>query len=134
VLKLSGANVLLYWEMMGSDYWLNDGTHPYPAFQVIRMLGEQIPAGSVIVETSNNMEFFYSVAAQAPEHFALVMVNTGSEPLTVSVIGLPADEYTHFQTTETELEISQGTYRVPEDEVTFQLPGASLHVLTTHKP
>ena len=62
VLKLTGTTAILYWEMMGHDYWINDGTEPYPSFHVIRQLGEQIPPGSLIVETSNNTEDFYSVA------------------------------------------------------------------------
>lgn len=134
VLKLTGANAILYWEMMGKDYWINDGTNPYPAFSVIRQLGEQIPAGSVIVETSNNTEKFYSVAAQGPDHFMVFMVNTGNEPLTITVEGLPAGKYSHLQTTETELERVVGTYDLPQDEVTLQLPGMSYHFLTTRNP
>ena len=61
VLKLTGTSALLYWEMMGGDYWINDGTQPFPSFYVIRQLGEQFPPGSVVVETSNNTEELFSV-------------------------------------------------------------------------
>ena len=60
LLKLTGSTALLYWEMMGTDYWINDGTNPYPFFYVIWQLGEQFPPGSVIVDTSSNSEFFLS--------------------------------------------------------------------------
>lgn len=131
VLKLTGTSAILYWEMMGADYWINDGSEPYPSFHVIRQLGEQIPPGSVIVETSNNTEYFYSVAAQAPDHFVVFMVNTGEEPLTVSVEGLPDGEYTHVQTTESELEVLTGKYEIPRENVPLQVPGMSIHILTT---
>jgi hypothetical protein len=134
VLKLTGANAILYWEMMGQDYWLNDGTNPYPSFNVIRQLGEQIPPGSVIVETSDNTESFYSVAAQAPEHFAVFIVNTGAKPLTVTVEGLPDGTYTHIQTTETESEKTLEAYSVPNETVSIQIPGMSVHILTTRMP
>jgi hypothetical protein len=134
VLKLTGASAVLYWEMMGSDYWLNDGMHPYPAFIVIRQLGEHIPPGSVIVETSNNTETFYSVAAQAPSHFMMFMVNTGATPLTVTIEGLPAGEYRHIQTTEAEAEKTLEVYAVPAETVTVQIPGMSVHVITTRVP
>ena len=134
VLKLTGTNAILYWEMMGKDYWINDGTDPYPSFNTIRQLGEQIPPGSLIVETSNNADVFYSVAAQAPDHFMVYMVNTGNEPLTLTIEGLPLGTYTHIQTTETESEKAMGSYSVPGEKVSVQIPGMSIHVLTTRVP
>ena len=133
VLKLTGTTTILYWEMMGQDYWINNGTQPYPSFHVIRQLGEQIPAGSVIVETSNNTDDFFSVAVQAPTHFALFMVNAGEEILSIHVEGLPEGNYTHFQTDEGALETKEGTYVVPDDAVSIQVPGMSYHILTTRK-
>ena len=134
VLKLTGASAMLYWEMMGSDYWINDGTDPYPSFQVIRLFSEQIPPNSLIVETSNNTDDFYSVAAQAPDHFVMLMINTGEETLTVHVEGLPAGAYQHIQTTESELEATLGTYLVPNTAVSLQIPRFSIHALTTRTP
>lgn len=134
VLKLTGTTAILYWEMMGQDYWINDGTNPYPSFHVIRQLGEQIPPGSVIVETSNNTEDFYSVAAQAPDHFTVFMVNTGEEALALHLKGLPEGSYTHFQTTDGQLETTLGTYSVPNETVSLQIPGLSIHILTTRTP
>jgi len=131
VLKLTGTNAILYWEMMGKDYWINDGTKPYPSFNVIRQLGEQFPSGSVIVETSNNTETFYSVAAQAPEHFAVFIVNTGAEPLSATIEGLPTGKYTHIRTTDAELETAAGSYTSPADLVMLEIPGLSYHILTT---
>jgi ABC-type Fe3+-hydroxamate transport system substrate-binding protein len=135
VIKLTGTSAILYWEMMGTDYWINDGTNPYPSFHVIRQLGEQIPPGSIIVETSNNSEDFYSVAAQAPDHFVVLIINTGEEALKVNIDGLPDGVYSHIQTTESELESFIGTYETPRQRVSLKVPGMSIHVLTTnHAP
>ncbi len=134
VLKLTGTTTILYWEMMGTDYWINDGTQPYPSFHVIRQLGEQIPPGSVVVETSNNTEEFYSVAAMAPDHVVIFMVNTDGKALTVNVEGLPDGTYTHIQTTETDLETTIGTYQISNETVTLQIPGMSINVLSTRNP
>jgi hypothetical protein len=97
-------------------------------------LGEQIPSGSVIVETSNNTETFYSVAAQAPNHFMVFMVNTGSEPLIVTIEGLPIGTYAHIQTTDAEAEQMLRAYEVPNETVSVQIPGMSVHILTTRVP
>jgi len=134
VLKLTGTTAILYWEMMGTDYWINDGTNPYPSFHVTRQLGEQIPSGSVIVDTSNHTEIFFSVAVQAPDHFSIFMVNTGEESFAVTVEGLPEGHYTHFQTTETALETTSGTYAVPTEMLTIQIPAMSSHMLSSHNP
>jgi hypothetical protein len=134
VLKLTGTTAILYWEMMGTDYWINDGTNPYPSFHVIRQFGEQIPTGSVIVETSTNTEEFYSVAAQAPDHFVVVMVNTGADNLDVNLEGLPPGAYQHLQTTEAALEKSIGLYEISGEAVAFQIPALSISILTTRTP
>ena len=134
VLKLTGTTTMLYWEMMGIDYWINDGNQPYPSFHVIRQLGEQFPPGSVIVETSDNTDQFFTVAAQAPHHFAIFMVNTAEKALTVNLKGMPDGIYTQIQTTETELETTLATYQVPNDHVSLQIPAKSIHVLSTRKP
>lgn len=131
VLKLTGASAILYWEMMGEDYWINDGTSPYPSFHIIRQLGEQIPPSSVIVETSNNTEDFYSVAAQAPDHFVVFMVNTGDDGLEVTLEGLPEGDYKQIQTTEGELEALIAEYELPGGPISLQVPAKSIHVLTT---
>jgi hypothetical protein len=124
---------MLYWEMMGSDYWIIDGSRPYPSFDVIQQLGEQFPPGSVIVETSNNTDEFFSVAAQAPDHLAVFMINTGENTQTVKVDGIPDGIYSHIQTTETELETTLATYQVPNDHIKFQVPVKSIHVLSTRQ-
>jgi hypothetical protein len=131
VLKLTGTTTMLYWEMMGTDYWINDGENPYPSFNTIRQLGEQFPPGSVIVETSKNTETLFTVAALAPEHFAIYLVNAGENPLNVRVEGLPGGDYTHFRTTETELEAQIKIYTSPEETVEIQMPAMSVHILTS---
>ncbi len=82
-------------------------------------------------ETSNNTEDFYSLAAQAPHHFVVFVVNTGDETLKVNIEGLPAGDYTHIQTTEVEPESPQENYEVPSEMVSLEIPGNSIHILTT---
>lgn len=131
VLKLTGTTAVLYWEMMGSDYWINDGMDAYPSFHVIHQLGEQFPPGSVIVETSNNTETIYTVAAQASDHFVVFLVNTGEERLEVTVNGLPDGNFKHVQTTRGSQETVLKIYNIPGDTTTLELPAMSIHVLTT---
>ena len=99
--------------------------------EVIRQLGEQLSSGSVIVETSNNSEELFSVAAQVPDHFAIFMVNTSEQVLIVNLERMPDGIYSHIQTTETELETIIGTYQVPDEPVVIQIPGMSIQVLST---
>lgn len=66
--------------------------------------------------------------------FVATMVNTGAEPLTVTVSGLPAGTYSHIQTTEAAAEKTLKAYLVPSETVAIQIPGMSIHILTTRVP
>lgn len=59
------------------------------------------------------------------------MVNSGDETLKINIEGLPAGHYTHIQTTEVELESPKLTYGVLSETVTLEIPGNSIHILTT---
>jgi hypothetical protein len=133
VLKLTGATTLLYWEMMGSDYWLNDGMQPYPSFDVIRQLGEQVPPGSVVLDTSSNTADIFWFAVQAPNHFMVYLVNTAPEGKTISIEGLPPGYYTYLQTSSAGSEVPVSTQAISGQTATIQIPGGSINLLTTRE-
>jgi hypothetical protein len=93
VLKLTGASTLQYWQMLGRDYMLNDGTNGYPAWQVVRQMQQQVPAGSEVVETSGDRGLLYSLGARDGGDFVLYLVNGGTADQPVAVSGLPAGSY-----------------------------------------
>ena len=93
VLKLTGASTLQYWQMLGRDYMLNDGASGYPAWQVLRQMQQQLPAGSQVVETSGDRGLLYSLAARDGGDFVLYLVNGGTADQPVAVSGLPAGSY-----------------------------------------
>jgi hypothetical protein len=93
ILKLTGASTLQYWQMLGRDYMLNDGASGYPAWQVLRQMQQQIPAGSQVVETSGDQGLLYSVGAREGAEFALYLVNGGTADQPVTVSGLPSGSY-----------------------------------------
>jgi hypothetical protein len=88
----------------------------------------------VIVETSQNTAALYTVAAQAPDHFVIYLVNTGELPLTVNLEGLPNGVYHHIQTTEVELDEVMDSYEAPSKPISIQVPGMSMHIFTTRNP
>ena len=97
VLKLTGASVLQYWQMLGRDYMLNDETTAYPAWQVLRQMQRQVPAGSVVLETSGDRGLLYSLAARDGGDFVLYLVNGGTADQPVAVSGLPAASFRRIQ-------------------------------------
>jgi hypothetical protein len=97
VLKLTGASVLQYWQMLGQDYVLNDGTRGYPAWQLLRQMQRQMPAGSVVMETTGDRGLLYSLAVRDGGDFVLYLVNGGTADQPVAVSGLPAASFRRIQ-------------------------------------
>jgi O-glycosyl hydrolase len=93
VLKLAGASTLLYWQMLGRDYMLNDGASGHPAWQVLRQMQQQIPAGAQVVETSGDRGLVYSLGVREGGEFVLYLVNGGPADQPVTVAGLPGGSY-----------------------------------------
>ena len=100
-LKLTGASTLQYWQMLGRDYMLNDGSSGYPAWQVLRQMQHQMPAGSQVVETSGDRGLLNSLAARDGGDFVLYLVNGGTADQPVAVSGLPAGEYRQVRSSAT---------------------------------
>jgi O-glycosyl hydrolase len=134
VLKLARVNVLLYWQMAGYDYQLNDGTQPYPAFDILHQFKEQIPEGSQVVETSPNLDHVYVLAVQAPSHFMVHLINDYDKPQTITLVGIPDGTYYHIQSDATETLQLLETYTVAKDPVQITLAERSVNVLTTRAP
>jgi hypothetical protein len=92
VLKMGRATTLAYWEMMGRDYSLNDGSQPYLAMQVIQQLTENFPPGSQVVVTSPDGPALNFFAAKTPAGVVLHIVNR-SLTETFRINGLPDGDY-----------------------------------------
>jgi len=126
---VTGASTILYWEMMGKDYWLNDGNRPFPAFEVIRQLDESLPPGSTIVETSNNTETLTSFAARTPAGFMVHIINASPEPMIVRIEGFPDGEYRHVQSVEGSMNLVEEGYTAKDGVMEVKLVGSSVNVL-----
>jgi hypothetical protein len=132
VLKLTGASTLQYWQMLGRDYMLNDGASGYPAWQVVRQMQVQMPAGSRVIETTGDRGLLYSLGVRDGGDFVLYLVNGGSGVQPVDVIGLPPGSYQQVQSSATGSDLE----RAPVNggaTVSLTLPSESLTLLTTRR-
>ena len=128
MLKLARVSVILYWEMMGNDYWLNDGTKTFPSFAVLEQLGQHLPKGSQVVWTSPDAGGVYSFAAFGGGNFVLYLVNNNPQPAVVQVNGLPGGSYTHLQSTEQEIGKIVGTMQAGSEPALVTLPASSFNL------
>ncbi|MEA3335537.1 MAG: hypothetical protein U9R25_06465 [Chloroflexota bacterium] len=133
LLKMSGASRILYWEMMGDDYPLNDGVQPYPSFEILRQFAEYLPPGTEIVATSDNTESLLWFAARTPHGFLVNLVNPGAEPLAVRIVGVPETALRHLSTSEGETGADLGRVDGSEGHVELILAGGSLNWLIAEK-
>jgi hypothetical protein len=132
VLKLTGASTLQYWQMLGRDYMLNDGTGGYPAWQVLRQMQQQLPAGSQVVETSGDRGLLCSLGARDGGDFVLYLVNGGAADQPVAVSGLPAGPFRHIRSSAA----GSNQELAPVDggaTVGLTLPTESVTLLTTRR-
>jgi hypothetical protein len=128
LLKLTRASVILYWEMMGNDYYLNDGIHPFPAFDILKQLGDALPAGTRILATSPDAGGVFSFAADANGRLLLYLVNSNTQAVKVQVNGLPADFYDHVQSTEQETGKPMAQVAVTSGSVMLELAASSVNL------
>jgi hypothetical protein len=132
VLKLTGASALQYWQMLGRDYMLNDGASGYAAWQVLRQMQQQMPAGSQVVETVGDRGPLYSLGVRDGGDFVLLLVNGAAQDQPVAVTGLPAGAYRQVRSSvagsdQEMAPIGGGA------TVSLVLPKESLTLLTTRK-
>lgn len=92
--RTSGARLMNYWTHE-DDYPLvsADGTRPFPAFEVIRLLERVLPPGSNVVDTLSESPDIEVVATvgPGPRAFAFLSANV-SGPGRLSLTGLPPNE------------------------------------------
>lgn len=91
-LKYTRATAFLYWEMMGGDYAINDGSKPYLALQAIAEMQRQFPSGSVILQTGRDFGAIDYTAARVDGGVRMLVVNSGLKE-TVDLSGLPDGAY-----------------------------------------
>jgi len=130
VLRLTGAQSLLYWQMLGRDYNLNDGSSGYPAWQVLQQMQRHLPGGSVVLDTAGDQGAVHSLAARDGGDVALYLVNVGTSGQPVRVDGLPGGTYRQVLSNATGV----GQERDPlagGGTVNLVLPAESLLLLTT---
>jgi hypothetical protein len=132
VMKLTGASVLQYWQMLGRDYMLNDGATGYPAFQVLRQMQQHLPAGSIVVETTGDRGALYSLAARDGGDFVLYLVNGGTADQPVAVSGLPATSFRRVQSSAAGSDQELGPVGGGAT-VSLTLPKESVTLLTTRR-
>jgi O-glycosyl hydrolase len=132
VLKLTGASTVLYWQMLGRDYMLNDGANGYPAWLLLRRMQQEVKAGSEIVETSGERGLLHSLGARDGGDFVLYLVNEGTADQPVAVSGLPTGPYRQILSSaagsDQELASVAGGATV-----TLTLPKESVTLLTTRR-
>jgi O-glycosyl hydrolase len=130
VLKSGGATTMLYWQMSGNDYNLNDGRRAYPSLEMLAQYARHFPPGSQIVGTSQDLFTLYSLAVQGDDHFAFQAINTQVRVQPLHVDGLPAGAYRQIVSDEA------GTLReagavAGGARVELMLPPRSVTLLTT---
>jgi hypothetical protein len=129
-LKSARATTLLYWQMSGNDYNLNDGRRAYPSLEILAQYARHFPPGSRVVGTSPDDFTLYSVADQSPGGFTLQLINTQVRVQPVRVEGLPAGRYRHVVSDESGTLREMGTVEGGAP-VEVMLPPRSVNVLTS---
>jgi hypothetical protein len=134
VLKYSRASSLLYWEMMGQDYSMNDGTTPYPILTFLSEFKQQFSPGAQVVKTSADAQNVKFVAARAEDGFTVLIVNRNpiNEPAILS--GLPAGTYYWLRMSRDEDLHMVSTIEVNSEEINLEIAPSSINFLTTRKP
>lgn len=132
VIKLSRAEVLMYWEMLGRDYYLNDGAQPFPAFTILQQLAQAVPTGSVVLTTSPDRDGVYSFAARHPDGgLAVYLVNTNPAAKQVLLTGLPDARFSHIRSSATERNQPVGWRLVEDGRLWLELTAGSVNLLAT---
>jgi hypothetical protein len=134
VLKMTGTTSLLYWEMMGGDYSLNNGNEPYPILSFLAELKKYFPSGAQILRTSEDAQNLKFTAARSGEDFTVLMVNRLPMPENTILKGLPDGVYYLVRSTKEAMNHLVETYSVKEGTITLSVAASSINFLTTHQP
>ncbi len=133
VLKLTGASVMDYWQMMGQDYSLNDGRIPYPALEVLHQFKVHFPAGSQVIGSSKNSDTFFNVAARTPIGFSVALINGNAEPVVLEIADLPDGAYTLTRVSQTDRETVVGTFTSAGGRLIVEIAPSSVGFISTKK-
>ncbi len=131
VLKLTRATSLMYWEMMGADYSMNDGQKPYPILEFMAELKKQFPPGSQIVETAADTQSVKYVAALVDGEIVLLITNRNPIAENAVLTGLPEGTYSLVRSDKTGMNRSIATYEMQGEPLEFEIAPSSINFLTT---
>ncbi len=134
VLKMTGATSLLYWEMMGGDYSLNNGQEPYPILSFLAELKKHFPPGAQIMRTSEDAQNLKFTAARAGEELTVLMVNRLPLPEETILQGLPDGTYYLIRSTKEAMNQPVETYEIEGGELSLTVAASSINFLTSQKP
>jgi hypothetical protein len=133
-LKMTRATAFYNWEMMGSDYPLNDGRQHFMAMEMLRQINDGFPQGSQVVDTSPNDKNVVLFAARTPDggfgvHLVTESIAADAPPNRVQLDGLPEGEY-RLQLSE-DGRLNQTTEGIVTEggSITFTMPGSSVGYL-----
>jgi len=134
VLKLTGATSLLYWEMVGGDYSLNNGEEPYPILSFLAELKKHFPAGAQVIRTSEDAQNLKFTAVHDGEAFTVLMVNRLAMSESAALRGLPNSTYYLVRSTKESMNQLVETYHVEDGTLSLSLAASSINFLTTRQP
>jgi hypothetical protein len=138
-IKLTRATTLYYWQMLGSDNPLNDGSQPYMAMELLRQLSEAFPPGSQVVGTSPNSSQITLFAARTPDggfgvHLVSQTLDKNSAPEELRIHGLPEGEYVLHLSEDGRLNQNPKRLAAQQGSLAFALPGSSVGYLVRVMP
>lgn len=128
-LKMSRATAFYYWEMMGNDYPLNDGSEPYLSMKLLRQLSDAFPPGTHIVETSPNGDTVAIVAGIQPSGKLAVHLVSITFAETIVLHGIPDGEYEVYFTERNGLAKNAQFMTVTDGTAQFSMPGFGVAIL-----
>jgi hypothetical protein len=130
VIKLSRAEVLMYWQMLGFDYNINNGEEAYSIFYVVQQFAQELPPGTQVFGTSQDEQDVYSFAARRPDgSLVMFLVNTNQTEKSVLVEGLPDGSYSLIRTSKAETREVVAEPVVADSRVLLELAPFSVNVL-----
>ncbi len=133
VIKMSRATAFYYWEMMGTDYQLNNGHQAYPVMKILQQLNDAFPPGTQIIGTSPNNSTVYWVAGKRPSGDISIHVVSNTVAEKARVTGLPDGIYDLTISTRVEMLKPVQAFNVTDGSLLFDLPALSVALLETQR-
>lgn len=132
LLKLGRASTVSYRDFHNVNDQTQDQNISLSTSNVLRQMARQIPPGSRIVATSNDLSCINWVAAQAPSHFMVQLVNICDQPITIDIMGAPSGHYTWIYISEHATEEIFQVISIQNTRSTpTTIPPSSINILTS---